>query len=99
MRRAIKYPLIQDETPIKKSEKLRARSEAAASELPIKKRAMGDAKTKIARLEAAAINIVSENERRIIFLTPRRLPKISSSATRRVTAVEIPPVAKVATST
>ena len=34
-----------------------------------------------------------------IFLTPLWRPNISSSATRRVTAVEIPPVAKVATRT
>ena len=64
----------------------------------IKNSAIRSAPKKTAAVEAAAITRVRHTERNKIRLTDRAVPTSNSSAIRRVTAVQIPLVAKVAAS-
>ena len=69
---------------------------AAALTSEIMFAAIKSAPKKTKRVEKSANSDINKKERAIIFLTDRADPKNNSSATRRVTAVFMPLVAKVA---
>ena len=92
--RAIKYPLIQEDIPIKGRENESILIAGAVRISFIQYTAIGSAKKKKAAVIITLISAVSKKDFLTMRFTDLALPHTSSSATRRVTAVESPEVAK-----
>ena len=98
LRRAMKYPRRQDESPIKGSESGSILS-AGTARISFKNRtAINSAPKNTVTTVTAAISRVISMARRSILSVPRFVPRANSSAASLVTAVLIPLVAKVAAS-
>ena len=92
---AMKYPLTQEETPIKGRENAIILRAGSALISPIIQREINLAPKNTRQRETIATIRVNSTERRKMRTVPFLEPKASSSVTRRVTAVLIPAVAKV----
>jgi len=96
---AMKYPLRHEVIPIKGSERGRNLIDIAALWSPSRLFAIKSDPKKRIIIEAKATKSVKIIDFLSILMVPFLLPKLNSSATRRVTAVLIPLEAKVAAKT